>query len=53
MVRAPFVSLAVVALGVLGFLTFIPRRNVFIAVGVLGACAVGVWLLSAQQILKL
>lgn len=51
--QIPFVSLAVAALGVLGFLIFIPRRGWFIAVGVLAAGAVGVWLASTQQMLKL
>ncbi len=49
----PFVSLAALALGVLGFLIFIPRRGWFIAVGVLAAAAVGVWLASMQHMLKL
>lgn len=49
----PFVSLAVMALGILGFLIFIPRRGWFIAVGVLGAGAVGVWLVSMQHMFQL
>ncbi len=49
----PFVSLAALALGVLGFLIFIPRRGWFIAVGVLAAAGVGVWLASMQHMIKL
>jgi P pilus assembly chaperone PapD len=51
--QIPFVSIATAALGVLGFLIFIPRRGWFIAVGVLAAGAVGIWLLSTLQMLKL
>lgn len=51
--QIPFVSMAAVALGILGFLIFVPRRGWFIAVGVLGAGAIGVWLLSTMQVLKL
>lgn len=51
--QIPFVSLAVMALGVLGFLIFIPRRGWFIAVGVLAAGAAGVWVASTLQMIKL
>jgi hypothetical protein len=49
----PFVSLAALALGVLGFIIFIPRRGWFIAVGLLAAGAVGVAVLSGMKMSNL
>ncbi|MBJ7598439.1 hypothetical protein [Candidatus Nephthysia bennettiae] len=42
----PLVSIAVAALGVLGFLIFVPGRRWFIAIGILAAGAVGVLVIA-------
>ena len=45
----PVVSILVIALGSLGFLIFVPGRRWFIAVGILAAGAVGVWMIAMQS----
>lgn len=49
-VQLPFVSLVAAALGIFGFLAFVPRRQIFIVVAVLAACAIGLWMVSRQHI---
>jgi P pilus assembly chaperone PapD len=49
----PVVSIAVIALGILGFLIFVPGRRWFIAVGILAAGAFGVWMIASQSSLSL
>jgi hypothetical protein len=49
----PVVSILVIALGILGFLIFVPGRRWFIAVGILAAGALGVWMIAMQSSLSL
>jgi hypothetical protein len=49
----PVVSIAVAALGVLGFLIFVPGRRWFIAIGILAAGAVGVFFIASNASLTI